>query len=94
MLFGGDVTYCFARETSHDYEKEEPSPFWRKSIHQSQSGTPETEPKRQKSFHVCHNRVNSALIDTVNQYFISTPIYLEFQSTLKQHSFLTLQRQY
>ena len=27
MLFGGDGTHCFARNTSRDYEKEKPSPF-------------------------------------------------------------------
>ena len=29
ILFGGDGTDCFARKTSRDYEKENPSPFWR-----------------------------------------------------------------
>ena len=27
MLFDGDGTYCFARKTSRDYEKEKISPF-------------------------------------------------------------------
>ena len=27
MLFGGDGSHCFARKTSHDYEKEKPFPF-------------------------------------------------------------------
>ena len=29
MLFGIDGTYCFARKTGRDYEKEKPSPFLR-----------------------------------------------------------------
>ena len=27
MLFGGNGTHCFARKTSRDYKKDEPSPF-------------------------------------------------------------------
>ena len=48
MLFGGDGTHGFARKTSRDYEKEKPSPFLRKFLRQSQSSTPETEPKKAK----------------------------------------------
>ena len=40
MLFGGDGTHCFARKTSRDYEKEKPSPFLKKFLHQSQSLAP------------------------------------------------------
>ena len=46
MLFGGDGTYCFARKTSHDYEK--PSPFLKKFLRQSQSSTSEPEPQKVK----------------------------------------------
>ena len=46
MLFGGDGTHCFARKTSRDYEKEKPSPFLRKFLHQSQPSTSEPEPKK------------------------------------------------
>ena len=38
MLFGGDGTRCFARNTSRDYEK--PSPFLKKFLRQSQSPAP------------------------------------------------------
>ena len=48
MLFGGDGTHCFARKTSCDYEKEEPSPFLKKLLRQSQPSTPELEPKKVK----------------------------------------------
>ena len=34
MLFGGDGTHCFARKTSHDYEKEKPPPFLKKFLRQ------------------------------------------------------------
>ena len=47
MLFGGDGTHCFARQTSSDYEK--PSPFLKKFLHQSQTSTSEREPKKDKS---------------------------------------------
>ena len=48
MLFGGDVTHCFARKTSRDYEKEKPSPFLKKFLRQSQPSTSEPEPKKVK----------------------------------------------
>ena len=46
MLFGGDGTHCFARKTGRDYEKEKPSPFFRKCLHQSDPSTSEPEPKK------------------------------------------------
>ena len=49
LLFGVDVTHCFARKTSRDYEKEKPSPFLKKFLRQSQPSTPEPEPKKDKS---------------------------------------------
>ena len=39
MLFGGDGMHCFARKTSHGYEKK-PSPFLKKFFLQSQSPAP------------------------------------------------------
>ena len=48
MLFGGDGTHCFARKTSHDYEKGKPSPFLKKFIRQSQPSTSEPQPKTVK----------------------------------------------
>ena len=47
MLFGGDGTHCFARQTSSDYEK--PSPFLKKFLRQSQPSRSEREPKKDKS---------------------------------------------
>ena len=49
MLFGGDGTHCFARNTSRDYEKGKPSPFLKKFLRQSQPSTSEPEPKKDKS---------------------------------------------
>ena len=40
MLFGGDGTHCFAKKTSRDYEKGQPSPFLKKFLRQSQSLAP------------------------------------------------------
>ena len=48
MLFGGDGTHCFAKKTSRDYEKEQPSPFLKKFLRQSQPSTSEPEPKKVK----------------------------------------------
>ena len=47
MLFGGDGTHCFARETSRDYEI--PSPFLKKYLRQSQPRTSEREYEKDKS---------------------------------------------
>ena len=41
-LFGGDDTHCFARKTSRDSEKENPSPFSKSFFRLPQSGTPNT----------------------------------------------------
>ena len=41
MLFDGDGTHCSATKTNRDYEKEKPSPFSKKSLHQSQPSTSE-----------------------------------------------------
>ena len=48
MLFGGDGTHCFARKTSRDYEKEQPSTFLKKNFCESQPGTYEPETKKVK----------------------------------------------
>ena len=48
MLFGGDGTHCFTKKTSRDYEKEQPSPFLKKFLRQSQPSTSEPEPKKAK----------------------------------------------
>ena len=47
MLFGSDGTIAL-RKTSHDYEKEKPSPFLEKFLRHSQSSTPDPEPKKAK----------------------------------------------
>ena len=46
MLFGGDDTHCLSRKMSRDYEKEKPSPFLKKFLHQSQPSTSELEPNK------------------------------------------------
>ena len=66
MFFGGDCTHCFARKTSCDYEKRSPSTVAKKFMRQLQSTTPEPVPKKQKSFHLRQNRVDTSMIDTVN----------------------------
>ena len=78
MLFGGDGTHCFARKTSRDYEKEKPSPILKKFVRQPQPSTSEPEPKRQKLFHLRHNRVETPLVDTVNQNLIYLLILYTF----------------
>ena len=44
VLFGGDGTHCFARRTSHHYEKEKLSPF----LKRSHPSTSKLQPKKLK----------------------------------------------
>ena len=67
MLFVGDGTDCFAKNTSRDYESKKPSPSLKKFFRQSQSSTPE----RQKLFQLSNNRVDSPWVDTVKQKITS-----------------------
>ena len=72
ILFGTDGSYCFVKNTSRYYENEKPSFFFNNFLRQSQSATPEPlRKKAKKLFHQWHNRVDSSLVDTVNQKFIS-----------------------
>ena len=48
MLFAGDGTFSFVKETSRDFENENPSMFWKNFLRQSQSATPEPVPKKAK----------------------------------------------
>ena len=50
MLFGGDGTHCFARNTRRDYEKEKPSPYLKKILRQSDPSASEPEPKKSEVF--------------------------------------------
>ena len=50
MLFGGDVTHCFARKMSRDYEEENPSLFLKNFLCQSDPSTSEPEPKKAEIF--------------------------------------------
>ena len=67
ILFFCDGTHCFARKMSRDSERETASPILKNFLHQSQPSTSETESKRQKNFHLCHNRVDFPLGDGFNQ---------------------------
>ena len=69
MLFGGDVTHCFARKTSPDYEEEKPSPFLKKFLRQSQPSTPEPEPKKLKRVQVWNKRIRFLLLDDLSHLF-------------------------
>ena len=68
-VIGGDGNHCFVRKTSRDYEKQKPSPFYRDFAANHNQARPSLCHKRKKSFHFWHTRVNSPLIDTVNQKF-------------------------
>ena len=66
ILFVGDGTHWFWKRR-FDFGKQNLSAFLKKFFHQPPSSTPELVPKRQKSFHLWHNRVDSPLVDTVNK---------------------------
>ena len=80
--------------TSRDYEKEKASPFLKKFSANNNQAYTNLNQKRQKSFHLWHNRVHSSLVHTVNQIFISHSHFIHFQSRVKQHDFLSLRRRY
>ena len=50
--------------------------------------------KRQKPFHLWHTRVDTQLGQTVNQKSHFDSHFIHFQSTVRQHNFLSLQRRY
>ena len=71
VLIGGDGTQCFTRKTSRDYEKENPSPFSKKLLHQWDPSVPEHEPKKAEVIpFMVYDSVDTPLVDTVNQNFI------------------------
>ena len=49
--------------------------FWKNLFRQSQSTTPQREPKRQKPFLLRHIRVDTPLFDTINQKFSNLIIF-------------------
>ena len=70
MLFGGDGTHYSARKTSRDNEKEKQSSSLKKISANQNQAQPNLNQKRQKSFDLWHNGVDTPLADTVNQKFI------------------------
>ena len=63
-LIGGDATCCFAKRTSHDYEKS--SPLQKKFLRQSQSTTTEPEPKKKQKLSIWSKRVEIVLTDEMS----------------------------
>ena len=63
-------THCFVENTSHGYQNERPSPFWK---HFSANHNQLCQ-NRQKLLHFWHNRVDSPLVDTVKHNISSSSI--------------------
>ena len=78
ILFGGDGTHFFASKTSRDYEKGKPITFLKKCSASQIQAHPNLNQKRQKLFHLWYNRVDTPLVDTVNQNFIYILILYTF----------------
>ena len=89
MLFGGDGTHFFARKTSRDYEKEQPSPFLKKLLRQSQPSTSEREPKKTNQSQKWNKRICFLLADDLSNIFNFQIILFNFtlQSTATQLTF-------
>ena len=89
MLFSGDGTHCFAWNTSRDYEKEKPSPFFKKFLRQSQPSTSEHEPKRLKRVQIRNKRIRFLLADDLSDILIFEIILFNFnlESTATQLTF-------
>ena len=64
MLFGVDRTHCSARKTSRDYEKENPCPFLKNFLRQSQSPTP-----KKGRVQMLNKRIRFLLTDDLSNIF-------------------------
>ena len=72
IWFCGDGTHSFARKTNRDYEKEKPSPFFKKFLRQSQPSTSEPEAKkveRSPNMEIWNKLVRFLLADDLNHIF-------------------------
>ena len=66
--------------------------FWRSFSANGNQAHPNLSQEKQKSFRLWHNRVDSPLVDKINQNIFFHSHFKLFQSTVKQHDFLNLQR--
>ena len=83
MLCGDDGTNCFARKTSGDYQKRKTISIFEKispPIAHNQAH-PNLNQKRQNLSNLRHLRIDTPLVDTVNQNFI----YFLFIHTFSLH---------
>ena len=75
LLFGGDSTHCFAKSTSRNYQKKQPSPVCRSFSANNNQAHSNLSRKREKSLYIWHNCVGIPSIDTVNQKIIYIVLY-------------------
>ena len=78
ILFGGDDTLCFARKTSRHYKKRKTFSFFEEIPPPITIKYTGTRAEKKKSFHLSHNRVDSLLLDAVNQKIILLLILYTF----------------
>ena len=78
MLFGGDGTNSFAKQTCCNYEKEKASPLWRNFSTNQNRAHPKIGQRKQKGFHFLHSRVDTPLVDSVNQKLLFSLILYIF----------------
>ena len=83
MLFGGDGTHCFAKNTSRVYEKEKPFPFLKKFLRQKKQAHPNLNQKKFKLFQIWNKRIRFLLADNLSDIPIFQIILFNFnlQST-------------
>ena len=86
MMFGGNDTHCFARKTSHDYEKEKPSPFLKKFLRQSISSKSECSSKKLNWFQIWKKLVRFQLAGDLSNIFSFQIFFIQFQSTVNRYS--------
>ena len=86
MLFGSDSTHCFAKKTSRNYKKEKSLPFLKKFLRIS---TPNGDKKSKDSSIYGINVSTPLRFIQLTKNFLHSH-FLHFQSTVKQHCFLTL----
>ena len=93
-LFGGEATHCLAKTTSRNYESEKPSPLQKKKfVRQSKSSTTEPLPKNAETN---PKKAISCLLLFGSyeepKFHLLLHLFLLFNSTVKLHDFLRLQR--
>ena len=93
MLFGGDGTHCFPKETSRDYEKK-PSRFLKKFFRQPDPSTSELEPKKVKMNPNMEKTYPFPIGLWFGRHIHFSNHFIQFQSTVNHSNVINLHSTY